>query len=171
MRTAVNSSFKKFQILEMELYSLLLDFSRVAKNPGQQKTPDKNLSKTEAQFTLPLYNILLLVLRSRQMKSHFTPCSSQVSRCVEDVFRESLFFTFYMRFLSSASLPNISTSSPIGMSQRALQYIKSECSGSHDLVDKVCSPIFLTECPELCLLVQPSFSPLLCAGFKICCVQ
>ena len=50
--------------------------TRVAKNLGQQKTSDKNLSKTEAHCTLPSFIISLLVVRSRQMKSHYTPCSS-----------------------------------------------------------------------------------------------
>ena len=44
--------------------------------------------------------------------------------------------------LSGASLPNINASPPIGMSQRALQYIKSEHSGPHELPGHVCNPIF-----------------------------
>ena len=44
--------------------------------------------------------------------------------------------------LSGTSLPNINTSPPIGMSQRALQYIKSEHSGPHELPGHVCNPIF-----------------------------
>ena len=44
--------------------------------------------------------------------------------------------------LSGTSFPNINTSPPIGMSQRALQYIKSEYSGPHDLPGHVCNPIF-----------------------------
>ena len=44
--------------------------------------------------------------------------------------------------LSGTSLPNINTSPPIGMSQRALQYIKSEHSGPHELPGHVCNPTF-----------------------------
>ena len=44
--------------------------------------------------------------------------------------------------LNGTSLPNINTSPPIGMSQRALQYIKSEYSGPHELPGHVCNPIF-----------------------------
>ena len=44
--------------------------------------------------------------------------------------------------LSGTSLPYINTSPPIGMSQRALQYIKSEYSGPHELPGHVCNPIF-----------------------------
>ena len=72
--------------------------------------------------------------------------------------------------LSGTSLPNINTSPPIGMSQRALQYIKSDYSAPQELKGQHAIPFFLTECSELCLLVQPSFSPLLRAGFKDCFV-
>ncbi len=71
-----------------------------------------------------------------------------------------------MMFLSGASWPNINASSPIGTSQRALRYIKSDYSAPQYLKGQYEIPFFLTERPELCLLAQPSFSPSLRTVFS-----
>ena len=67
-------------------------------------------------------------------------------------------------FLSSGSSPNVNASSPIGVSQRALQYMKNEYYAPQYLKGQYTIPFFI-ERPALRLLTQPSFSPSLCAGF------